>query len=482
MTTVDVPLDAPGTAPRGLPVQALLTKVDPRTIGVAVFALVGSGGFAAPVLLLLVVGGVAASAVAWSRFRYGYDGDVLRVEQGVLQRQLRAVDVGRVQQVELDEPLVHRLLGLARLRVETASEGGEAEVVLDGLLLADATALRDALRLRSRGATATATGGVVDEGPPLVTLLEVPIRDIVVGAVTGSRLVLFPVVVGFVAAQLLEFGDVEVDRLVSTALGLGTVIAVLLPLLAVGVAVVSAVVQEGDFRLARRGDDLVVSRGLLTRREAVVPRHRVQVVVVEQNWLRRSLGVATVEVRSGGSGVGGDAARTLKVPLVREDRLPRVLSHLLDDVPDDRLLVSHPPEARRRAVVRWTLRLLLPLAAPVVIGIALLGPALAWLLLLVPVGGMVLGLAEYSQLAHATSDTVVAARDGALAIRRSYAPLARVQGVVRSANPFQRRLGLETLTVHLVGAGGGVRILDAAATDTPPLTAALAGAPARTSR
>lgn len=469
-------LDAPGTAPRRLPPQALLAKVDPRSLLAVLFVVFSSGGLGAPLILVFLAGTVGLSAVVWARFSYGYDGDVLRVEQGVFQRQLRAIDVGRIQQVELDQPVVHRILGIARLRVETASEGGEAEVQLDGLLLADATALRDALRARSRGATVDADGAAPVE-EPTHTLVEVSTRDIALGAVTGSRLVFFPVVIGFVMAQVVEFSEDATGAILSRALDFGLLLALLVPVFAVVVAVVSAVVQEGNFRIARRGDDLVVSRGLATRREAVVPTHRVQVVVVEQNVVRRLFGVSTVAIKSGGSGVGNEAARTLRIPLVRDAALPTIVRHLLPEVPADETLIPHPRPARRRAMIRWTLRLLAPLVAVAVSTALLLHPAWAVVVALAPTLGVVLGLAEYGVLAHGTSATVVAARDGALAVRRSYAARGRIQGVVRHANVFQRRLGLASATVHLVGAGGAITILDADRHDAARLATDLTATP-----
>src|SRR4029453_820913 len=50
-----------------------------------------------------------------------------------------------------------------------------------------------------------------------------------------------------------------------------------------GLAAASSVVTDYGFVLARSGDNLVVRRGLLERREAVVPVPRVQVVRIEES-------------------------------------------------------------------------------------------------------------------------------------------------------------------------------------------------------
>ena len=63
---------------------------------------------------------LAWSTVEWWRHTYELEGGALRVEEGVLARKLRAVPFDRIQQVELVRKPLHRLLGVASLRVETA--------------------------------------------------------------------------------------------------------------------------------------------------------------------------------------------------------------------------------------------------------------------------------------------------------------------------------------------------------------------------
>src|SRR5215217_7084151 len=85
------------------------------------------------------------------------EGGGLRLEEGVLSRQLRAVPFDRIQQVDLVRKPLHRLVGVATLRVETAGGGSAAEVDLDVVTLAEAQALRSVL-LRAKAQATTGTG------------------------------------------------------------------------------------------------------------------------------------------------------------------------------------------------------------------------------------------------------------------------------------------------------------------------------------
>src|SRR5919206_3235626 len=97
---------------------------------------------------LLALGALALLAwttAEWLRRTYVLEGGALRLEQGVLSRQLRAVPFDRIQQVDLIRKPLHRLLGVATLRVETAGGRSAAEVDLDVVTLSEARSLRSTL-------------------------------------------------------------------------------------------------------------------------------------------------------------------------------------------------------------------------------------------------------------------------------------------------------------------------------------------------
>lgn len=442
----------------------MIARIDARSLVFGAIALVSAGPalvIAIPILGVLAV----VQLLQWQAFRYGFDGSVVRVQQGVLQRRQRSIDIGRIQQVEVDQPLAHRLLGLAVLRLETASEGGETEVELDGIGLAEAERLRAALRPTTAPSTSdTGTEAATTAGRR--TVLEVPARHLALSAVTGAQLFALPAALAVIAEAVFDVRAEEdlAETVTGLAQGLGVAVLVLGgAVLVLGAAIVAAVLRDGGYTVEVRGDDVVIRRGLLTTRETVLPRHRVQVVEVRQNWLRRAMGFATVHVRSAGGGAARDQARQIQVPLVRPGpTLDHLLGVLLPEVPWSTAFRSHPPAARRRSVVRSTrgaVTIALPLGALAVALAWVPGLAvLPWQVPAVAAGvvlalGPVLGLAAYRHLAHALGAHVVSSRYGMLGVTVSHAPLRRLQGVTQSDSPFQRRLGLSSVAGHLAGTG-----------------------------
>jgi putative membrane protein len=456
---------------------------------------------------LLVLGALvllAWSTIEWLRRTYELESGALRLEEGVLARKLRAVPFDRIQQVDLVRKPLHRLLGVATLRVETAGGGSAAEVDLDVVTLDEARALRASLlRAKARltgapagqaaaGSQAAAPGGdtavgeaaegqvdaTVDFTAPRAerALLRLGLGEVMLAGITGSRAAAALVVLGpisqasdwFPGLSDWLFSRFDPEAVTPTTPAAFAAVAVLGAVVWLGLAAASSIVTDYGFTLARAGNDLVVRRGLLERREAVLPLARLQVVRIEESLLRRALGLASIRIQSAGRAGGSDqTAGRQAIPVLQRAQVNRVLEELLPGAaPVPRLLLP-PPAARRRAMTRsvvvatlvmaaialllWRLSALDVVAVPVAFGVVAV-PVLAL--------AVTLGLAAYRHLGHATREGFLYARVG-VAIRVTTAvPVAKAQsGSVRSS-PFQRRAGLATLHVDIAGGGPTPRVHD----------------------
>jgi len=436
---------------------------------------------------------LAWSSIEWLRRTYTLEGGALRLEEGVLSRQLRAVPFDRIQQVDLVRKPLHRLLGVATLRVETAGGGRAAEVDLDVVTLAEAQALRSSLlRAKARLAAApTGAPGQVAAGqasvgeaelveaaaaPPERVLLRLRLGEVMLAGITGSRAAAALVVLGPLTQAsdwfpglsdwLLARFDPQTVAPTTPAAFLFAAVAVVLIWL--GLAAGSSVVTDYGFTLARVGDDLVVRRGLLERREAVLPLARLQVVRIDESLLRRALGLASIRIQSAGRTGGSDqTASRLAIPILQRTEVNRLLGELLPGAAPIPGLRVPPPAARRRAVTRslirtavviavvalplWQLSSLEVVAVPAALALAAV-PLLAL--------AVVAGLAAYRSLGHAASAGFLYARAGVAIRVIAVVPVAKAQsGSVRSS-PFQRRAGLATLHVDIAGGGSAPRVHD----------------------
>jgi putative membrane protein len=426
-------------------------------------------------LWLLGVGAVvllAWTTLEWLRSTYRVEGGALRLEEGVLARKLRVIPFDRIQQVDLVRKPLHRLLGVATLRVDTAGGGGAAELDLEVVRLREAQALRSRL-LRARAGAAAGgeeAAAAAEAAPPERALLRLSVGEVMLAGITGTRAAAVLVVLGPLS-QLADWFPSLSDWLLRrfnpesvapTTPAAVLAVAVLAVAVWLGLAAASSVVTDFGFTLATAAGDLVVRRGLLERREAVMPTARLQVVRVDESLLRRALGLASIRIQSAGRSGGSDeTASRLTIPILPRSAVNRVLGELLPGAAPLPALRTPPPAARRRAMRRGVV-----MSAPLVLAVAavlwaLSRPAAPAALLLVPLA-VLGGLAAYRSLGHARRDGFLYARQGAAIRVTAVVPVAKAQsGSVRSS-VFQRRAGLATLHVDVAGGGPTPKVLDEA--------------------
>lgn len=110
-------------------------------------------------LAVVAVIAFAYSAVAWRMTRFAVTDDAVHLQSGILFRQQRRARLDRLQAVDLVQPLLARLVGLAELRLEVAGGAGSA-VSLAFLREPEAEALRTELLALAAGLQRPAAPGV----------------------------------------------------------------------------------------------------------------------------------------------------------------------------------------------------------------------------------------------------------------------------------------------------------------------------------
>ena len=351
----------------------------------AIFLLLVSRGRTSvlAVLAALALVGVGIRYLAWSRFTYSLEGGALVTESGILNRTRKVVPVDRIQQVDLQRKLRHQLFGLAVVRVDTAGTGPDRR---------DHPRCRQQRRGRAAAGPALGSpGGGPGRGPGRRRCpgLGGPCP----GADARSRRPLrnerwWPSAPGAWCSAASPGRswrpcsppaspssgcwatsppgcDARPPTRCPTAPSPACSPCWCSLLLALPVVLVlaagTAVLTDGGFRLTRRGDDLHVRRGLLDQREATLPVHRVQVVRVHDNPLRRMLGLVSVTLQSaGGSGQVEKQDSRITIPVLAVAELDRLLAETLPGSPPLPPLKPAPGAARRRA---W-LRRVVPAARP----------------------------------------------------------------------------------------------------------------------
>ncbi len=365
---------------------------------------------------LVVVGIVAGgallgfgySAIAWRMTRYALDDDAVYLHSGVLFRQQRKARLDRLQAVDVVQPILARLLGLAELKLEVAGGPGSA-VSLAFLKEEQADRLRVELLARAAGLR-RAEGETAVEAPEQ-PVIEVP-PGLLVGAMARSG-----------AAIALVLGIVAVVVVIATSGGFAGAFFLLPAFLGVAGYFWSQFSREFNFHAAISPDGIRLRHGLLESRSQTVPPGRVQALRATQGPLWRRKGWWRVEMNVAGYGGTQDrAAENVLLPVGDRDAALTAVWLVLPDlgVDDPRGLLAAAMDGSgddggfttmpRRA--RW------------------LDP---W---------------AWRRTGFRVTDRALLVRSGRFVRRVAVVPHERTQSLGLQQGPLQRRLGVASFVVH----------------------------------
>ncbi|MFJ3985702.1 PH domain-containing protein [Streptomyces fungicidicus] len=360
-------------------------------------------------LAVLIPAAALYGFLTWWFTHFAVTESELRIRTGLLFRRTAHIRLERIQAIDVTQPLLARVAGVAKLKLDVIGTDKKDELAFLGA--AEARALRAELLARAAG-FAPETAHEVGEAPSRQMLRVPP------GVLAVSLLL-----TGATWGWLIVAG-VVVPLLWTATHSLWTVLAAAVPMLgAAGASSVGRFVAEYDWTLGESPDGLRIDHGLLDRAHGTVPPGRVQAVRLIEPLLWRRRGWVRVELDVAGS------SNSLLLPVAPRELAESVVARVLPgvDVPP-REAFSRPPRRARWCVPLW-----------------------------------------WRGYGLAVTDAVFATRRGLLRRSLSLVPHAKVQSVRLAQGPWQRARGVadvhvdtganKSVTAHLRDAGEASALL-----------------------
>ncbi|MER6285532.1 PH domain-containing protein [Streptomyces sviceus] len=285
-------------------------------------------------LAVIVPAAALYGFLTWWFTHFAVTDTELRIRTGLLFRRTAHIRLERIQAIDVTQPLLARVAGVAKLRLDVVGTDKKDELAFLGER--EARALRAELLARAAG-FAPETAHEVGEAPAR-ELMRTPPRDlalslVLTGATWGA------LVAALVVPPLLWWATHS----------LWTVLATAVPLLgAAGASSVGRFVTEYDWTVGESPDGLRIDHGLLDRTHETVPPGRVQTVRIVEPLLWRRRGWVRVELDVAGS------SNSVLVPVAPREVAEAVVARVLPGVTVPPLsALSRPPRRARRCLPLW---------------------------------------------------------------------------------------------------------------------------------
>jgi putative membrane protein len=285
-------------------------------------------------LVAVLIGGILLGALSWWFTKWQLTDDAIRVDSGFLFRRTRIIRFDRIQAIDVAQPLLARMLGMAELRMDVAG-GGKSDGKLSYFKYAEAGELRRILLVRAKGQKGAEQQEHEQEHEP-EALLVVPTNRLL-----GATLLSSTVVASAGALIWLIVATRVFDFHIGLFAGLPLLLGVVSPIW-------KQVVGNHGFTLSQTDHGLRTKRGLFDVQRQTIPPGRVQGLLITEPIIWRLLGWSRVELDIAGVAGKEDGEDKLEgaqlLPVGERGEVNAVLARVLPGFHLDAIELQRAPE------------------------------------------------------------------------------------------------------------------------------------------
>lgn len=422
-----------------------------------------SGGLQDRIFIGIAVFASLFSIVQYWFFHYWLEEDRLVVKSGIVFKSLRQVPYERIQNITSERNVLHKLLNVTTLQLESAS-GQTPEALIrvisteqaeyihrfiadksshiqqpDGDEITDETVLSDEQNaLFYMSPQQVLRRGLIS----LKALLPLGILFSFLFQNVALREQSMAFLTQFIGGFHMEMWSWQTWALYGSLWFIAGVIVMLI------ISIAFAFLQFYDFTLNKKGERLHITTGLLTNRQATVPIKRIQLIRISQSPLHRLFGQVTIKMETAG-GVTENNAMSMHwlAPLIPKSQVADFLSQIQSEV-DWQAINWQPVAAKgKRRMFKKTLLVLLLAMVPVAyffswkaLLLLLLIPYLYWY-----------SVRYVKAAAYTHNKQLLGTRLGVFFHHFQFATIHKIQNITWQQSPFDRRYGMARLMVDTAG-------------------------------
>jgi putative membrane protein len=348
------------------------------------------------------------------------------------------------------------------MKVETAgsSGAGEAEAVLTAISKEDADFIQQAFSAAKNNPSEPETAEQNREVIYKIT----PGELFLLASTSGGAGVVISAVFAFVFQfeEIIPYEKVftGLEGFIANGMIFVSILIFIVFLMAWLIALIGSMLKYAGFTLIKSEKELIVTRGLLEKRQMTIPLNRIQAIQIRENLLRQPFGLATVYIESaGGSIEDNESARLMILPIVKKTRIAGLLKPHLPQYELQPGFFKAPKRALNRYLWRGFLWILPFVAVPLLFfrpwgyfSLVLLILALGWSHL------------KYRDAGWDISSQQLALRYRGIVRTTVIMRRNRIQSLSMKESYFQKKRSLATIEAAAMsgagGTGGTVRDLD----------------------
>lgn len=403
------------------------------------------------ILALSILGMITS---IWKYFKYYFyiEQDELIVERGILNKKRLSVPFDRIQTINFQQNIIHRIFGVVELKIDTAGTHTE-EFVFNALDQQIAEDLRKVI-LKNKSKTApteykeVSTEIVAEtDGIPIMTmdLADLIKAGLVQNHFKSGWLIIAAIIWIWQNLRDTGFQDQFENQIQGFLSGILTFVFIggIFVLLSLVVSLARMIINNYNLQFIRTQNGFKVHAGLFTRKVTSAMDNKIQMITWADNPLKKLIGIKDLLLMQASS-KEVTSQKSIKIPGLNKNHIDLVIDTLYGDISNIR---NYRP-VHSLYFSRMVLYLSLVVIPVIIILLSTehyLQASIASMIYIYMIFSRYL---KYKKLRYGYDQRILHIKGGAFGDKTTLIPIYKIQGITTSTSPHQRRKDLTTVTIH----------------------------------
>ncbi len=401
--------------------------------------------------------GMIYSIINYFRYYFYLEKDELIIESGVIKRSKLNVPFDRIQTINFEQNIVHRIFNVVRLKIDTAGSA-KAEFQFQAIDSETANQLRDIL-LSKRKSTPKDLEEDTSQNKEITetkfkSIMQLSLIDLIKAGAVENHLKSGGIILAFMYWTWQSLDDAkiniedEVETTVMSTIGTGLylvmVLIVLFIVLSFIVSLVKMVITNYDLKFLRSRNGFKINAGLFTKKDTSALDHKIQVISWGDNPLKKLMGIKDLRLKQASS-IVINRKSSIRVPSCSEEHINLVRDTLYGKESFDN--IEYSPIDKRYFYRNGGIMTLI-----FTIGVSLLvyfnQPIQATIFGIVGIFAVLTFYLSYRKKRYGFNNEMLVIRGGAYGDKTEMLPIYKIQTLSKKQTPYQRRNDLANLVIH----------------------------------
>jgi uncharacterized membrane protein YdbT with pleckstrin-like domain len=413
-------------------------------------------------VLLVAIGIVAYLKYLNFTFYLDNKNEEFVINEGILNKTKTIIQLSKIQQVNINQSLLQRIIGVYELDVDTAGSNkkeGKIKAISHPVALALKARLIENEKTEVDSETSELGSQKDTAGErPFMTISFLSLLKV---GITSNYVRSLGLILAFVATiyensknflDSSDFDEKKLDAYLDKSAAIQSVIVIVLLLLCsiLIINLVRVIFRYFGYKIARQNGSLLLSFGLLSTKSTIIKPEKVQIVTITRNFFQKKMNILELKIKQATSGEKEERKSVIEIPGCNEKESVEILNLLFLKTPEKGTMLK--PNFRKLVFMIF-LSIVLPLSGFLAF-VKYIEPRFLDFAYVLPLYVFFIGSIVYFGFRNNRlfiNDNFIIKQSGAWDVDNKIIEIGKIQAITTSQFFWHKRADIGSITIYTAG-------------------------------